>query len=292
MAITNATSIAGLVGASVTFAPKSGSITAQNITGTAGTFSGNVSVGGTLTYEDVTNIDSVGLITARDGLQVLSGITTISGQTNLTNTNVATGIVTVAGQTSLANVNVSAAGTVATFSATKATVTGQTTLANLNVATGIATVVGQTNLANVNVSASSTFGSAKFSGVLVEAFSSTTTAWSSNANINISNGNFQFCSANLGGTNNTLNIRSNTGINTDLAVGEAINVTAITAVNASTAYVNRVSLDGNLSGITTYWVGGSVPSDGGSSGVDTYSFNILKLGNNTFTIVANQIKTS
>ena len=30
-------------------------------------FSGNVSIGGTLTYEDVTNIDSVGVITARSG---------------------------------------------------------------------------------------------------------------------------------------------------------------------------------------------------------------------------------
>ena len=33
---------------------------------------GNVSVGGTLTYEDVTNIDSVGMITARKGIQVLA----------------------------------------------------------------------------------------------------------------------------------------------------------------------------------------------------------------------------
>ena len=38
------------------------------ITATTGTFSGNVSVGGTLTYEDVTNIDSVGLVTAREGI--------------------------------------------------------------------------------------------------------------------------------------------------------------------------------------------------------------------------------
>jgi len=44
-----------------------------NITGVAATFTGNVSVGGTLTYEDVTNIDSVGLITARTGIQVLAG---------------------------------------------------------------------------------------------------------------------------------------------------------------------------------------------------------------------------
>ena len=40
-----------------------------------GSFGGNVSVGGTLTYEDVTNIDSVGLITARAGVVVGSGVT-------------------------------------------------------------------------------------------------------------------------------------------------------------------------------------------------------------------------
>ncbi len=38
-------------------------------------FSGNVSVGGTLTYEDVTNIDAVGIITARSNILVGSGIT-------------------------------------------------------------------------------------------------------------------------------------------------------------------------------------------------------------------------
>ena len=40
-----------------------------------GSFGGNVSVAGTLTYEDVTNIDSVGLITARSGINVGTGIT-------------------------------------------------------------------------------------------------------------------------------------------------------------------------------------------------------------------------
>ena len=37
-----------------------------------GTFTRNVTIGGTLTYEDVTNIDSVGLITARNGIEILS----------------------------------------------------------------------------------------------------------------------------------------------------------------------------------------------------------------------------
>ena len=44
-----------------------------NVTGAAATFTGNVSIGGTLTYEDVTNIDSVGIVTARTGIKVLAG---------------------------------------------------------------------------------------------------------------------------------------------------------------------------------------------------------------------------
>ena len=43
--------------------------------------SGNVSIGGTLTYEDVTSIDSVGLITARSGM-VVSGVSTFAGAIN------------------------------------------------------------------------------------------------------------------------------------------------------------------------------------------------------------------
>ena len=38
-----------------------------NVSGAA-TFTGNVTIGGTLTYEDVTNIDSVGIVTAREGI--------------------------------------------------------------------------------------------------------------------------------------------------------------------------------------------------------------------------------
>ena len=40
------------------------------LTGTTANFSGNVSVGGVLTYEDVKNVDSLGIITARSGVDV------------------------------------------------------------------------------------------------------------------------------------------------------------------------------------------------------------------------------
>jgi len=78
----------GIITASAFSGPLTG-----NIDGTTGTFSGNisavnatftgdVSVGGTLTYEDVTSIDSVGLITARSGIDLGgSNIVRIEGAT-------------------------------------------------------------------------------------------------------------------------------------------------------------------------------------------------------------------
>tara|TARA_Y100000361_G_scaffold151866_1_gene170119 strand:- start:606 stop:911 length:306 start_codon:yes stop_codon:yes gene_type:complete len=38
-----------------------------------GTFSGDVKIAGVLTYEDVTNVDSVGIITAQQGIRVGAG---------------------------------------------------------------------------------------------------------------------------------------------------------------------------------------------------------------------------
>lgn len=59
-----------------------GVLTATTFEGVAATFTGDVSIGGTLTYEDVTNIDSVGLITARNGLDV-SGFSTFSNRVEI-----------------------------------------------------------------------------------------------------------------------------------------------------------------------------------------------------------------
>ena len=50
-------------------------IAINNITGVAATFTGNVTIGGTISYEDVTNVDSLGIVTARSGIEV-SGIVT------------------------------------------------------------------------------------------------------------------------------------------------------------------------------------------------------------------------
>jgi len=60
----------------------SGIVTATKFSGpfegTTGNFSGDVTIGGELTYEDVTNVDSVGVITARSGINVTGAVTATS----------------------------------------------------------------------------------------------------------------------------------------------------------------------------------------------------------------------
>ena len=109
------------------------------ITATAGNFSGNVSVGGTLTYDDVKNVDSIGLITARSGIDVTGGQLTVgvafsvgaagvvtatsyygdgsalTGVSGVGNTDYVVSIATTTG-----NLNVSAAATVGILTASSA----------------------------------------------------------------------------------------------------------------------------------------------------------------------------
>ena len=71
------------VGTSVPFTTLdvNGSISATSITATTGTITGNLSIGGVLSYEDVTNIDSVGIITARSDVSIADKIVH-TGDTN------------------------------------------------------------------------------------------------------------------------------------------------------------------------------------------------------------------
>ena len=283
------------VGVGFTVSGSAGVATAQSFVGDCsgttasfvnGTFTGNVSIAKTLTYDDVTNIDSVGLITARNGLQVLAGISTFSGKTNLTNTNVTAGIVTVAGQTLLANANVSAAATAAT-----ATVSGQTTLANVNVATGIATVAGQTSLANVIVSAAATTSGkltvnsgAGFTGFLLEGCNIVGDKLSNKFTINLNHGGVHYFTTAESTTTNP-NFTTTAGINTDLAIGETFAVTIVTTA-AAAGYSTGARVDAGAV-LPVYWAGGSDPSTGASSGLDVYTYQAIKTASATFTILGN-----
>jgi len=68
-------------------------------------------------------------------------------------------------------------------------------------------------------------------------------------------------------------------------------VTLITAVNATTAYINSITIAAATPTIS--WVGGSAPTDGGGSGYDVYTFTIIKEdATPTWVVIANQVKGS
>ena len=91
---TRVTGILSIGTASIVLDPEAGSIgglseiNATSINAGSAIFGGNVSIGGTLTYEDVTSIDSIGIITARDGITVSAGgIDVVSGVVTATSFN-------------------------------------------------------------------------------------------------------------------------------------------------------------------------------------------------------------
>ena len=299
MAITNATTLSGLVGASVTFAPKAGSLDVENIVSSSSTITTinatTVSIGGTLTYEDVTNIDSVGLITARDGLQVLAGITTISGQTNLTNTNITAGILTASGQTNLTNTNITAG----ILSAT-----GQTNLANVNVSAALTATLTGNVTGNVTGIATGATESADAFGIkgtpntilgfsTVSGFDSNTIMWekvnvvanklSAAPNINLSSGMVHYFTT-TETTTSTPNIQSTVGLNTQMSNGDAVTCTIVTTA-AAAGYSTGILIDGVAT--SPVWNGGSDPTSGSSGGLDVWTYNIIKTGSATYTVLGN-----
>ena len=193
------------------------------------TFNGNVSIGGTLTYEDVTNVDAVGLITARSGLEVGSGIT-FSPDGNAFHT-------------------------------------------------GIVTATSLTTSQGVDLT-----------GFLRENVNIITGKLSDNQNIDLANGMIHYFTT-AETTTSTPNLRfdSSTTLDSKMSIGETIAVTIITSAS-SAGYSAQLTIDGTS--VTENWVAGEVPTGGGLSGVDIYSYTIIKIGSGNFTVIANLTKTS
>ena len=134
--------------------------------------------------------------------------------------------------------------------------------------------------------------------MLKEEIDVSSTTLNSSHHINLELGMIHYRTANLGASI-TPNVRysSSKTLNATMSIGEGITLTIITAVNNAAYYANGLAIDGNNNGqnsyvISTNWIGGSAPSDGGASGVDIYTFNVIKTADKAFTIIANQTKTS
>ena len=77
-----------------------------------------------------------------------------------------------------------------------------------------------------------------------------------------------------------------TNVNSTLAIGQSVTC-AVMLTQGSTAYdLNAYQVDS--SAVTPKWQGGTAPTSGNASGIDVYSFTIIKTADATFTVVASQ----
>ena len=88
--------------------------------------------------------------------------------------------------------------------------------------------------------------------------------------------------------NYTLNVRGNasTALNTIMDTGESITIAHLVPQGGSAYYNNVFQIDGST--VTPEWQGGSAPSAGNATSIDTYSYTIIKTANATFTVLASQ----
>ena len=240
----------------------------DGITGVALTVTGNVTVGGTIISEDTTNVDSVGWVTARSGLNVGPPSTGIGATIHSNGDAVFAGVTTAPTFVGALTGNVSGncSGTSGSATGTAGGLSGTP-----NITVGFTTVTG--------------FDS---NSLLREKCNVTAGKLSDNQTINLDNGMVHLFTT-AESTTAVPNIMSTVGINTQMGTGDTIAVTLVTTANAS-AYCTGIQVDGVA--VTENWIGGSAPSDGGSSGVDVHTFSIIKTASATFTVLGNQSKTS
>ena len=84
-----------------------------------------------------------------------------------------------------------------------------------------------------------------------------------------------------------LTFSSGTTMNTALSTGQSLTVAFLVTQGATAYYNSAVQVDGSTSGVTTKWQGGA-PSAGNASGIDVYTYTIIKVGSSTFTVLASQ----
>jgi hypothetical protein len=87
-------------------------------------------------------------------------------------------------------------------------------------------------------------------------------------------------------SNWTLNFRGDgsTTMNTFLGIGKSTTLVFLATQGTTAFYATTFQVDGV--GVTPRWLGGSAPTGGNASSIDSYTFTIIKTAANTYTIMA------
>ena len=242
----------------------------------AATFSTDVSIGGTLTYEDVTNVDAVGLITARNGIQF--GAAGIGGTIRAN------------GDTTLAGVV-----TATSFSGDGSALTGMASTDNVSTSTlnvvGIVTAQSGIEFGAAGVGGTVTaVGHAEFVGIVtvtqgtdldgykVEEGSYDTDALNGEFDFELENGHVQTHTGSTAGTYfPDFRVSSSQSLSSVMDVGDVVSTTLIvTASNTAHYCTTGIKIDNSTSNVTIEWIGSAAPTAGKGAGYDIYAFTIQK----------------
>ena len=255
------------------------SIIVGAITAASATYSGNVTIGGTLTYEDVTNVDAIGFITTRKGINVTAGITTTP------TLHVGAGIITA----SASGVNVTGVITATTFDGNLATTNLTGTITNAQLAGSIsndklAGSITNDKLAGSIANDKLANSSVNYGGITLSLGGSDTTPafdLSDATNYPTSSLSGTITNAQLAGSiaNAKLSNSSVSYGGVELALG-ATDATPAFNLQDATAYPY-----GSLTGITTSIVGDSTPKLGGD--LDTNNNDIITSSNRNLNLLPN-----
>jgi len=156
--------------------------------------------------------------------------------------------------------------------------TSNMTLGNTAVTIGSATTsVGNLALTNVTIT------------TIQEPANVTATAANATINMDLLNNAVLYLTSNATG-NFTVNFRgtSATSLNNVMSNNTSVACTVL-ATQGNTAYYNSVvQVDG--SSVTPKWQGGTAPTSGNASSIDSYTYVIIKTGSAAFTVLAAQTK--
>ena len=278
-----------------------------------------ISIAGTITYADVTNVDSIGIITAGKGLRATTGGLVVTAG----NVKVTAGIASVGAGVTVSSdfIHLTDNSKIQLGIASDLTIQHNATNSVINNATGQLRVAGDdlrlmnkdedetyATFANdgaatlyydnskiiETVSAgASVYGAMKLqNGFLRENINIVANKLSVAPTLNLDNGMVHYFTTQESAVA-TPNVISGAGINTDMAIGDTFALTVITTA-ASGGYSANWRVDGveASAGVTSSWVGGSAPSAGGSSGLDTYALTFIKTASARYTMIGNLVNSA
>ena len=114
------------------------------------------------------------------------------------------------------------------------------------------------------------------------------TAAASTVNFDLLTQSILYYTTNASG-NWTLNLRGDgtTSMNTLLSINQAATMVFMVTQGSTAYYNSAVQVDGTTSGVTTKWLNGA-PTSGIASGINVYTYTVVKTGSAAFTVFASQ----